>query len=182
MSWRIPLVLAVLALLAWVGYEVARAGGEIAVQRMPAPDTMKHGHVQGRRIDGRSWSLDYDTVSMSPDMTTATIAHVRDGRLHRAGKSDVLMQADGVTVNTSTNDVTVTGPVTFTEQQAPGRTRTFKTVGAHYTGATRELVLDHTATITEAGTTIVVSRATVNFRTGEMSLGRIEGMKPGSSS
>ena len=182
MSWRIPLALAVLALLAWIGYEVARAGADIVVQRVAAPDTMKGGHVQGKRIDGRSWSLDYDTVTMSPDMSTASIAHVRDGRIHRAGKPDVLMQADGVTVNTATNDVNVTGPVTFTEEEGPGRTRTFKTVGARYSGATRELVLDHTATITEGGTTVVVSKATVNFRTGEMSLGRIEGTKPGSSS
>jgi lipopolysaccharide export system protein LptC len=176
-NWRLPLAVAILALLAWVGYEIAQAGSEIAVQRLPGSNTMKQGHVQGRRMDGKSWSLDYDTVSMSPDNSSATIAHVRDGHLRRAGKPDVLMQADGVTVNTATSDLFVTGEVKFTEPQGSGRTRTFETKGARYTGATHELQLEHTATITEGTTKIVVSSATVNFKTGEMKLGRIEGVR-----
>jgi lipopolysaccharide export system protein LptC len=178
-SWRIPVAVAVLALLAWVGYEIARAGGDVAIQQLPKPNVLSHGHVQGKRIDGRSWSLDYDTVTMSPDNSLATIAHVRDGRIHRAGKPDVLMKADGVEVNTITNDLVVSGPVTFTEQQSSGRTRTFATTGAHYNGATHELQLDHTATITEGDAKIVVSKVAVNFRTGQVTLGAIEGTKPG---
>jgi hypothetical protein len=179
-SWRVPVAVLVLALLAWVGFEIGRAGGDIQVQRLPTPDKLVHGRVQGKRIDGRAWSLDYDTVTMSPDGSQATIAHVRDGRLHRGNKPDVLMQADGVTVNTISNDLTVTGPVTFTEEEGPGRTRTFQTTGALYSGATHEMNLDHTATITEGDAKVVVSRATVNFRTGEVKLGRIEGTKTGS--
>ncbi|HYW53199.1 MAG TPA: hypothetical protein VFF00_06970 [Candidatus Elarobacter sp.] len=179
MSWRVPLAVAVLALLAWVGYEISRAGGDVAVQRFPGANTLSHGHVQGKRIDGRSWSLDYDTVTMSPDNALATIAHVRDGRLHRAGKPDVLMKADGVQVNTITNDLTVTGPVTFTEQVGPGRTRTFETTGARYSGGSHQLELDHTATITEGGAKVVVSKVAVNFRTGEVTLGALEGTKSG---
>ncbi|MEA2720518.1 MAG: hypothetical protein QOJ39_2382, partial [Candidatus Eremiobacteraeota bacterium] len=139
MNWRVPVALAVLALLAWVGYEIGRAGGDIQVQRLAAPNTLVNGRVLGKRIDGRSWSLDYDTVTMSADGSQASIAHVRDGRLHRAGKPDVLMKADGVTVNTISNDILITGPVTFTEPQGPGRTRTFVTKGAHYNGGTHEL-------------------------------------------
>jgi hypothetical protein len=182
LSWRVPAALAALAFLGWVGYEIGRAGGDIQVQRVAGPDTLTHGKVQGRRIDGRSWSLDYDTVTMSPDGSQATIAHVRDGRIKRVGKPDVLMKADNVTVNTITNDLTITGPVEFSEGIAPGRTRTFKTVGARYTGVTRVMQLDHTATITDSGATVVVSNATVDFRTGDVSLGRIEGTKPGSKS
>ena len=177
MNWRVPAAIAVLVLLAWVGFEIGRAGGDIQVARMAAPNTLSHGRVQGKRIDGRSWSLDYDTVTMSPDGSQATIAHVRDGKLHRAGKPDVLMKADGVTVNTVTNDLMVTGPVTFTEQAASGRQRTFETKGAHYNGGTHELQLDHTATITEGTAKVVVAKAVANFRTGEITLGRIEGTK-----
>ena len=181
MSWRIVLALAVLVVLAWVGYEISRAGNDIAVQRLPSPNMLEHGRVEGKRIDGRSWSLDYDTVEMSPDNSFAKIGHVRDGRIRRAGKPDVLMKADGVTVNTLTNDFSVSGPVSLTEPEGAGRMRTFETVGAQYSGATRELHLAHTATITEGTARIVVSSATVNFRTGEVTLGRIEGTKSGSS-
>jgi lipopolysaccharide export system protein LptC len=177
MSWRIPVVLAVLALLAWVGYEIARAGNDIMVQKGAGPNTFVHGSVHGKRIDGRSWSLDYDTVTMSPDGSFLRIAHVRDGRLHRDGKSDVLMTADDVTANTSTNDIQVAGAVRFTEQEGPGRTRTFVTKGAHYNGLTHELTLDHTATIAEGTATVVVANAAVNFRTGAVTLGPLKGTK-----
>ncbi|MDB5028298.1 MAG: hypothetical protein JWO66_1987, partial [Candidatus Eremiobacteraeota bacterium] len=80
MTWKVPLSVAVLALLAWVGFEIGRAGGDIQVARTAAPDKLLHGRVQGKRIDGRSWSLDYDSVTMSPDGSLVTIAHVRDGR------------------------------------------------------------------------------------------------------
>ena len=180
--WRVAAVVAALAFLAWVGFEIGRAGGDVQVGRVALPDVMSHGKVTGKRLDGRAWSLDYDTVTMSPDGSQATIAHVRDGRLHRAGKPDVLIKADGVTVNTITNDLIVTGPVDVTETIAPGRLRTFKTVGARYVGASRVMELDHTATITDAGTTVVVGNATVDFRTGDVKLGRIEGIKPGTGS
>jgi hypothetical protein len=181
-NWRIPVALLVLALLAWVGFEIGRAGSDIQVARVAAPNTLVHGRVQGKRIDGRAWSLDYDTVTMAADGSQAVIAHVRDGRIHRDGKPDVLMKADGVTVNTITNDLTVSGPVTFTEPEGPGRTRTFETVGARYAGGTRELQLDRRSTITEGNATIIVTKATVNFRTGDVTLGRIEGTKGGNSS
>jgi hypothetical protein len=182
MSWRIPLAVAVLALLAWIGFEIGVAGNDIVVPRAPAPNRLVNGHVQGKRIDGRAWSLDYDTVTMSPEGSVATIAHVRDGRIHRVGKPDVLMHADGVTVNMVTNDLSVTGPVTFTEDEGGGRTRTFATRGAQYGGGTHELDLPHTATITDGATRVVVSNAQVNFRTGDVRLGRIEGTSPAGSS
>jgi lipopolysaccharide export system protein LptC len=176
-SWRVPVVIAVLALLAWVGYEIGRAGNDIVVQKGAGPNTFIHGSVHGKRIDGRSWSLDYDTVTMSPDGSFVRIPHVRDGRLHRDGKPDVLMTADDVTANTATNDIQVAGDVRFTEQEGPGRTRTFDTKGAHYNGLAHELTLDHTVTIAEGNATVVVANASVNFRTGAVSLGPLKGTK-----
>ncbi|HEV3086209.1 MAG TPA: hypothetical protein VGX96_03205 [Candidatus Elarobacter sp.] len=177
--WRIPAAIAALAFLAWVGFEIGRAGGDIQMGRVTSPDVLTHGKVNGKRLDGRAWSLDYDTVTMSPDGSQATIAHVRDGRIHRVGKPDVLMKADGVTVNTNTNDLMIAGPVEFSETVSPGRVRTFKTVGARYGGITKIMELEHPATITDAGATVNVTHATVDFRTGDVSLGRIEGTKPG---
>lgn len=181
MNWRLPVVLAALALLAWIGVEIGRAGSDIAVQRTLGTSTLNKGRAMGRRIDNRSWSLDYDSITMSPDGTQITIAHVRDGRIHRPGKPDVLIKADGVTTNQVTNDLYITGPVHVTENLGPGRTRTFDSVGARYSGVTRELALDHTATMTEGDAKVVIAKATVNFRTGEVDLGPIEGTKPGGS-
>ena len=181
MSWRIPAALIALAFLSWVGYEIARAGNDITPPRVATQSTLANGKISGRRIDGRAWSLDYDTATMSPDGSYATIAHVRDGRLHRVGKPDVRLKADDVTVNTLTNDLTIRGPLWVDEPMGPGRTRTVKTVGARYVGATRTLQLDHTATITDGGTTITVASATVDFRTGDSKFGRIEGTKAGST-
>lgn len=181
MNWRVIATVAALAFLAWIGYEIGRAGGDIPVQRGQTDSTLLQGTVSGRRLDGRAWSLDYDSVKMSPDGTIATIAHVKDGRLHRAGKPDVHMTADGVTVNTATNDLTVSGDASFREEVAPGRMRTFATNGARYAGVTRTLTLDHPSTITDAGATITVKTMTINFRTGDMTLGRIVGSRAGNA-
>lgn len=178
-GWRTPAMLVVLAFLAWVGFEIGRAGGDVAVQRVQQNSTLSSGKVTGKRVDGRAWSLDYDTVTMSPDGSFAHIAHVHDGRIHRKGKPDVLMKAEDVNVNTLTNDFTVNGPVRFREPVGAGRVRTFTTTGARYVGATRVLTLDHPATITDAGATIVVANLEIDFRTGDAKLGRIEGTRPG---
>jgi len=90
--------------------------------------------------------------------------------------------ADSVTVNTLTHDLTVAGPVTFTEKQSSGQTRVFATRGARYVGATRLLYLDQPATITEGDAKINVDKLSVDFRTGEVKLGHIEGTKPGTNS
>ena len=91
------------------------------------------------------------------------------------GKPDVLMQGDDVQVNTYTNDLVVSGHVKFTDPEGDGRTRTFETKGAHYLGPLRQLTIDHRATITDGSTKLVVSSATVDFRTGDVKLGAIEG-------
>lgn len=177
-TWRTPAALAALAVLAWVGYEIGRAGDDVAPPPMQGATRLIKGEMHGKRFDQRAWSLDYDTITFSPDGSTATIAHVRDGRIHRPGKRDVLLKADGVTFNTITNDILITGPLEVQEPMDDGTTRTFSSVGARYVGATRTLQLDHSATITAQGASVRVARADVNFRTGDVTLGRIIGTKP----
>ncbi len=177
LDWRAPVVVGVLAFLGWIGFEIGRAGNDVTVPRMATNDVLKGGTIHGKRLDQRAWSLDFDTASVSPDGTSATIAHVRDGRIHRPGKPDVTMTADGVVVNRISNDFTVSGPVTFVEPEPGGRIRRFTTVGAHYVGGTRELQLDHPATITEGTTKATFANAKVNFRTGDVTVGRMEGTR-----
>jgi hypothetical protein len=177
--WRTAVAIVALAFLAWVGFEVGRAGSDVTIQHVQGPSTLVAGRVTGKRLNGQAWSLDYDKVTMSPDGAQAQIDHVRDGHIHRVGKPDVLMSADNVTVNTVTNDLTVAGPVTFEEDLGGGRTRTFATTGARYVGASRILTIDHTATITDAGATVTVASMTIDFRTGDARLGRIVGERPG---
>ncbi len=179
LNWRPVALVGGFALLGWVGFEIGRAGGDIAPPRIAQPSMLVNGNVSGKRIDGRSWSLDYDTVSMAPDGTSATIAHVKHGRIHRKGKPDVTFTATDVTVNTVTNDLMIGGPVDFHEPVNATRARTFRTVGARYIGATRTLVLDHPATITDAGAVVTVASARIDFRSGDASLGRIMGTRPG---
>ena len=182
MNWRVLAAVAVLAFLAWVGFEIGHAGGDVQVARMATSSSLTGAQLVGKRLDGRSWSLDADSVTMSPDNSIATIGHVRDGRIHRPGKPDVLMQADDVQVNTYTNDLYVGGNARFVLPEGGGRTRTFATKGARYLGAARELDLDHTVTITDGAAKVVVTKATVNFRTGDVSLGAIQGSSPSGDS
>ncbi|HYZ14780.1 MAG TPA: hypothetical protein VE591_00205 [Candidatus Acidoferrum sp.] len=176
--WRTPAAIVVLGLLGWVGFEIGRAGGDISPPHIASQSTLNHGVITGKRVDGRSWSLDYDHATMSPDGTQATIAHVHNGRLHRRGKPDVLFKADDVTANTATSDFTVRGAVNLTEELARGRRRTFTTTGAQYVGLTHTLILPNSVTIVDGPTTISVANATVDFRTGATTLGRIVGVKP----
>jgi hypothetical protein len=178
-KWRRPAFVAAFAVLAWVGFEVGRAGHDIPPPHLLDQSTLSRGVISGKRIDGRAWSLDYDTATMSADATSATIAHVRDGHLHRPGKPDILVTADGVTINTVTNDLTIAGPVRLTEPLGDGKTRIFRTVGAQYIGMTRTLVIDHPSTIEEGGATLTVSTIRADFRSGKVVLGRIVGTRPG---
>jgi hypothetical protein len=179
--WRTAATLAVLAFLGWVGFEIGRAGSDIAPPRFAGPSTLEQGKISGRRIDGRDWSLDYDTITMSPDGTYVTIPHVRDGRLHQIGKPDVTMHADGVSYNLATNDLTVSGPVVFRQDDGHGNVRTFRTRGAEYIGGSKTLVMPAPATITQGTTIVHVARIEIDFRTGDARFGRIAGTKPGTA-
>jgi hypothetical protein len=181
LPWRLPATLAALALLGWVGFEIGRAGTDVVPPRMATESTLNRGVATGKRVDGRSWSLDYDSAVLSPDGSQTTIAHVRSGRLRAKGKPDVLFSADDVTANTATNDFTVRGPIHVKENMGPGHLRTLKTTGAQYAGATHTLTLTNEVTLTDGPTTIVVSNATLNFQSGAVTLGRIVAVKPGSN-
>jgi lipopolysaccharide export system protein LptC len=170
---RVPLALVAVALLSWIVYQTVHAGSEIPPPPAQQQTTLSGGSANDKRVDGKSWSLDYDTATLSPDGSVATIDHVHDGVILREGKPYMRLKADHVTANLTLNDFVVLGKVTFTE--IAGQHRTFETDGAHYSGASHTLQLDKPTTISDPAMTFHVATASVNFATGETKLGRING-------
>jgi hypothetical protein len=174
MNWlRLAAVPVGLLVLGWLGYETVHAGSDIPPPSKQDLTKLSAGTAGGRRLDGRSWSLDYNSATMSADGQNIQIDNVTDGLILRAGKPFARMHAAHVTANVATNAFSVQGPVEFIE--LGGRHREIRTVDATYTGNLEILVLNHEATIREGSMTLVVERATMNFATGETKLGRIKG-------
>ncbi len=170
---RTVAALVVLGGLGWIGYQTVRAGSDIPP---PQPAQLTHlngGSASDKRVDGKSWSLDYDSATMSADGTTAEIENIRDGVITRNGKPYMHVRAKHVSANMALNSFVVTGPVTFRE--IGGQHRTLETVGALYTGYSHVLELDHRTTIQSGPLHLTVAHATIDFSTGKTVLGRIVG-------
>jgi lipopolysaccharide export system protein LptC len=159
--------------IGWIVYKTIHAGEEIPPPSAQQQTRLSGGSANDKRIDGKSWSLDYDTATLSPDGSIATVEHVHDGVILRGGKPYMRMKADHITANLTLNDFVVVGKVTFTE--IGGQHRRFETTGAHYSGSNHTLTLDQPLTISDGPLTLRVSTAVVNFTTGETKLGRISG-------
>jgi lipopolysaccharide export system protein LptC len=170
---RVAAALIVVAIVAWVGYQTMHAGADIPGPVTNQQTRLSTGSANGKRVDGKSWSLDYDTATLSADGSIAEIDRVHDGIIMRNGKPYMRMTARHVTANLGANDFVVTGPVSFTE--VGGQHRRLDTDGAHYNGTDHTLHLDHPTTIRQGPMTIRVTTAVVNFQTGETQLGRIVG-------
>ena len=170
---RVPAALLAAALLGWIVWQTIHAGAEIPAQRSTSQTQLSGGSANDKRIDGKSWSLDYDSATLSPDGSLAEIDRVHDGVILRDGKPYMRMTAKHVSANLSYNNFVVTGPVSFAE--IGGQHRTLDTDEAHYSGNDHILHLDHPVTIHAAGMTFRVAQAVVNFTTGETKLGRMTG-------
>jgi lipopolysaccharide export system protein LptC len=170
---RVVLALAAVAVLGWFAYQTMYAGSDIPSQTSTQQTRISVGSANGKRLDGKSWSLDYSAASISPDGSIANIDDVHDGTIMRAGKPYMRMTAKHVTANLSASDFVVNGPVTFTE--IGGQHRELETTGAHYSGLDHILHLDRPTTIRQGSVTLHVTTAVVNFQTGDTTLGRIVG-------
>lgn len=167
-------VLVIGAFLVWFVVELVRAGGDVPPPPNAPQTTMKSGHAEGRRLKLPAWSLDYDAITTSADGTTATLDHVRDGEYFKSGKPFAKMQADHVVVNLVSNDFTATGPIALTENDGV-HARRFVSDLAVYSGLGQILTLGHPTTITSDRAVIHVARATINFKSGETTLGGLVG-------
>ena len=170
---RVAGALIAVVVLAWIGWQTVHAGADIPAQRSGAQTQLSGGTANDKRLDGKSWSLDYDSATLSPDGSLAEIDGVHDGVILRDGKPYMHMTAKHVSANLSANDFVVTGPVSFDE--IGGEHRQLVTDQAHYSGSTHTLFLDHPTTVRAGGMTFRVAKAEVNFTTGDTKLGRITG-------
>lgn len=161
------------ALLAWLVYATVHAGSDIPPPQMQGPTLLQGGAANGKRIDGKSWSLDYRQAVMSADGGQAEIDDVHDGLIFRNGRPYMHVRAKHVSANLTTNDFRVQGPVAFVE--IGGQHRQLDTVDAHYLGFSQTLVLPNRTIVREGAILLVVAHATVNFQTGATQLGRIVG-------
>jgi len=170
---RVPLAIVAAAVLSWIVYQTVHAGSEIPPPPAQQQTRLAGGSANDKRIDGKSWSLDYDTAELSADGAIATVEHVHDGVILRGGKPYMHLTAQHVTANLTLNDFIVTGNVTFTE--IGGQHRRLQTIGARYSGTDHTLHLDHTTMIRDGPFTVRVANAIINFSTGATTLGPIVG-------
>lgn len=163
-------------LLTWVGIGIYRAGGDVPSPPNMPQTTLTAGHAEGRRLDGRpSWSLDYDHLIASADTTIATLENVRHGELYKRGKPYMEMVAKHVVVNTLSNDFVVTGPLELIENDG-AHNRRLTSDAANYSGVLETLTLTRPAKIRSDGVTVDVKTVTVDFRSGDMTLGPLVGL------
>lgn len=160
-------------MLTWITWQTIHAGADIPSQRSTSQTHLSGGSANDKRLDGKSWSLDYDTATISPDGSLAEIENVHDGIILRDGRPYMRMSAKHVSANLAAGDFVVNGPVSFTE--IGGQRRELYTDQAHYQGNSHTLYLDHPTTIHAAAMSFHVAKAVVNFTTGETKLGRITG-------
>lgn len=170
---RIIVIVAIVAGLAWVVYKTVTAGGDIPAPQNQLGTVLSGGQAGGKRLDGKSWSLDYDSLTMSPDGMTADIQNVHDGVIYRDGKPYMHVRAEHITANRVTNDFTVRGKVEFT--QIGGADRHLTTTGATFAGFKQQLTLAKPTVIRDGPTTITVANAVIDFRSGNVTTGRIVG-------
>jgi Lipopolysaccharide-assembly, LptC-related len=163
--------------LAWIIYELYRAGGDISVPpKNPVTTIIKHGTAVGDRLHLRSWELDYDSITIGPDGITNTLENVRDGRYYKNGKPYAAMKAKHIVVNTVSNDFVEKGPIEVREIDGKHKV-TFTSDAAIYEAATQTLMLNNPTTILYDNKTIHVDHATFNFKTRDIKTGHLTGVQ-----
>ena len=68
---RVAGALVAVLLLAWIAWQTIHAGSDIPSQTTTAQTQLAGGSANDKRIDGKSWSLDYDNATLSPDGSLA---------------------------------------------------------------------------------------------------------------
>lgn len=176
--WFKPaLIVIAILFVVWIVVGIMLAGNN---EQPPPPSsqqvTLHGGEVRGNRISTRSWSFDYKSAQMSPDGTVASVDGVRNGILYKNGKPYLSMSAEHVSVNTQSFDFTATGDVHITWlHPKDGVSKSFDTDLVQWTNATKMLELTHTSYFRTGNDTLKVASIEVNFTTGSIKLGKVEG-------
>ncbi len=157
----------------YVGLGVYHAGGAFVIPPRAQAIRISSGSAEGRRLDGRAWSLKYDHIQTTADGSIAEVDGLHDGVLFRHGKPYVRLRAKHATVNTVTNDITLAGAITITTiDDAP---RSFTTDAATWTNFSQHLLLPHESTMRSGNSEVRIASVDINFRSGDVTLGRITG-------
>jgi len=167
--------IATIVLLLALGYGLWRAG-EDSIPPPSVMQTMRNGQAEGRRAQYASWEFTYDRVITLADQETQEIDGIHDGVFWKGGKPLIHMRATRAVYNTLTHDFSVSGVAHF-EVDDHGKTRTFDADSATWSDASQTLRIPGPATIGTRGLGghLIVEDVVIDLRTGDYSIGKIEG-------
>jgi hypothetical protein len=176
-NWRKIAFVAGTLVLIWLIVGVVLAGRE-PVPPTPGmqPLTLHGGRVTGNRMSTKSWMFEYTKAEMSSDGTLASVDGIRQGVLYKKGKPYLSVTAEHVSVNTQTFDFTAVGDVHVKQMQdTGGADRSFDTDFIQWVNGSKMLMLPHPSIVRSGGQTLKVTSIKVNFNTGEIRFGGMQG-------
>jgi len=173
-SWKTFAYVCLAATLAILGEGLFLSGRDTPAPPAAAPAILGQGEVSAHHWKTKSWSLDYDRAQMSPDGSLAEVDGIHNGVLYRNGKPYLSISAKHISANTMSDDFTATGRVHI-KQLGASAPRTFDTDLIIWTNLTKTLDLAHPSLIKTGKAALTVERATINFETGAIHLGKIKG-------
>ncbi len=167
---------AALALVAYIGYGIYRAGSDDAPPKGTSTDIVfRNGTVVGQRIKTRSWSATYDRLVSNADQTVLDVDNVHDGTIFRKGKPYLHVRAAHMSVNTTTRDFNVSGPL-HVETIGGTLRRSFDTTAAQWTDSEQRLSLpNHVLIHSGSAHPLSVGSLTFNVRTGDIAFRQVAG-------
>ncbi len=154
--------IAIVAILAW---GIARTRDDFMPPAVQTGVTIKQGGAEGHRFGSKTanWSLDYDSITISPDQSFAELENIKDGTLFRNGKPYLKIKAKHVTVNIISNDFTATGHTIV--RTLDGKNRTFVTDSLGWVNVKQQLTLEKPVVITEtSGSRLTFERGIIDVK------------------
>jgi hypothetical protein len=174
--WRRLGVGAAVALLAYTGWGIFRAGlNELPAGRGSTDIVFREGTASGQRIKTRSWTASYDRLVSNADQTVLELQNVHDGTIFRGGKPYLHVRAAHMSVNTITRDFSIVGPLHVRTVDAKPA-RWFDTTAAQWEDSAQRLILSHHVTIYSGSEhPLSVGNLTFDVRTGNVAMNDVAG-------
>jgi hypothetical protein len=175
-SWRRLALAATVALVAYLGWGIFRAGlNEVPAGRGSTDIVFRQGTVSGQRIKTRSWTASYDRLVSNADQTVLELQNVHDGTIFRAGKPYLHVRAAHMSVNTITRDFSIVGPL-HVKTVGAKPARWFDTTAAQWEDSAQRLTLSHHVTIySGAEHPLSVGSLTFDVKTGNVAMNDVAG-------
>ncbi len=176
LQWRRFGLVATVALLAYVGWGIFRAGlNELPAGRGSTDIVFREGTVSGQRIKTRSWTASYDRLVSNADQTVLELQDVHDGTIFRGGKPYLHVSAAHMSVNTITRDFSIVGPLHVKTVDAKPA-RWFDTTAAQWEDAAQRLTLPNHVTIYSGSEhPLSVGNLTFDVKTGNVAMNDVAG-------